>query len=250
MNSRSAIGVEALMLKQDHGFALGVREMSVFFKAPHDYAKRRNHDLLKITPDLVLGQAFHKLLLCDDALDRLKVCLEAESARGVKTVTGFNRDEITLLSPVDMWRLEHMLENFWQNEDIQKLFNNTLVYKNCGGIFIEQASGCECFFNADFMLPGKRLLVDVKTSRDVSPGALKEEIERFHYNWQAWWAGTGASLSFERAFDDFLFIFVGQKPPFEVIIYFVSPQTLRQTQAELRPFIDMYGRLFEAGRFC
>ena len=249
MNSRSAIGAEALMLKQDHGFALGVREMSVFFKAPHDYARRRKQALLRLTPDLVLGQAFHKLLL-SNARDRLRISNEVADTSGVKVVTAFRQDDITLLSPVDMWRLEHMLENFWQNADIQKIFYNALMYKNCGGIFIEQASGCECFFNADFMLPEKGLLVDVKTCLDTSPKAIKKEIKRFHYNWQAWWARTGASLSFEHTFNDFIFIFVGQNYPFEVVTYYVNPQMLRKTQAELRPFINMYGQLFEAGLFC
>ena len=247
MNSRMAIGKKALMLKADHGFALGVREMQLFRLNPLDYMNLRHEACLKLTRDVVLGQAFHKLLL--QGRWGVQVDSAADGVWGHKPLAAFRPDETNRVTPADMWRLEHMLERFSQNREIQKLFLNTRVYRNCGGLFIENYTGCECFFNADFILPDKGYVVDVKTCPDTSYTGIALEIERLHYHWQAWWAATGASLSFEKPLNNFIFIFVGQNAPFEIRICRASADMFELAREELLPFIGLYENFFEAGQF-
>lgn len=247
MNSRAAIGQKALMLKADHGFALGVREMHLFRQDPRNYIALRRRAHLKLTRDIVLGQAFHKLLL----QERKGVCIDftADGLWGFKPLADFSPDEISHVTPADMWRLERMLHNFWHSKDISELFFNSCTYKNCGGLFIEKFTGCECFFSADFIMPDKGCVVDVKTCRDTSPEGISGEIRRLQYHWQAWWAATGASISFEKPITDFVFVFVGQNAPFEVKVYHAPMGMLNSAREELLPFIGMYGNFFETGCF-
>lgn len=247
MNSRMAIGEKALMLKAEHGFALGVREMQLFKLNPLGYAGLRRKASLKLTRNIVLGQAFHKLLL----RGRRGICVDsaADGLWGHKPLTAFRPDEANHITPADMWRLDRMLRNFHQDRDIQRLLVNTQVYRGCGGLFIERHTGCECFFSADFIMPEKGCVVDIKTCPDISDAGIATEMERLHYHWQAWWAATGASLSFEKPLSDFIFVFVGQNAPFEIKVFRAPAQMLRVAQDELLPFISLYENFFEAGQF-
>lgn len=247
MNSRIAIGEKALLLKADHGFALGVREIQLFKLNPTDYMDLRRKASLKLTRDIVLGQAFHKLLL--QGRRGIHIDFAADDVWGHKSLTAFRPDETSHVTPADMWRLEHMLRNFYQDKEVRKLFLNTQTHKNCGGLFIEGYTGCECFFCADFIIPDKRCVVDIKTCTDTSDAGIAAEIKRLHYHWQAWWAATGASLSFEKPLNNFVFIFVGQNAPFEIKVYRAAADMLRLAQDELLPFIGLYENFFEAGEF-
>lgn len=246
MNSRSAIGEKALILKEDHGFALGVREMKVFEKSPLDYMTLRDKSRLKLSHDIVLGQAFHVML--SQGAEKLKVNSCANN-KPYKHLTHFSSDESFNLSAVDIWRLNNMQHNFYNNREIRELFQNTQVYKTCGGLFVEDISGCECFFNADFILPAKGCVIDVKTCRDTSPDALEAEIKRFKYHWQAWWAKTGAGYCFEMPVTDFAFVFVGQSAPFDVAVYQASGEMLDMARDELQPYINLYNQFFTSGHF-
>lgn len=247
MNSRMAIGARALLLKADHGFALGVREMQLFMLNPLDYVGLRRKARLKLTRDIVLGQAFHKLLLQGPA--SIHVNPGADGVWGHKPLTVFSPAETSHVTPADMWRLECMLRNFQQNREIRRLLLNSQTYKSCGGLFIESNTGCECFFSADFIIPAKGCVVDVKTCPDMSDAGIALAMERWHYHWQAWWAATGASLSFEKPLNDFIFVFVGQNAPFEIKVCRASASMLRLAADELLPFISLYGEFFEAGAF-
>lgn len=247
MNSRIAIGARALLLKANHGFALGVREMQLFKLNPLGYAGLRRKANLKLTRDIVLGQAFHKLLL--QGPESIHVSHEADNVWGYKPLTDFSPDETSHVTPADMWRLERMHHNFQQNREIQQLLLHSQTYKGCGGLFIEGNTGCECYFSADFIIPAKGCVVDVKTCPDISDAGVALEMERWQYHWQAWWAATGASLSFEKPLNEFIFVFVGQNAPFEIKVCRASASMLRLAADELMPFISLYEEYFEAGAF-
>lgn len=245
MNSRTVVGEKGLILKEDHGFALGVREMNVFTLSPHNYMLLRNKSQLKLSRDVFLGQAFHAMLL--QGRKQMQVSCQPAGVYAYKPLTFFSHTEGNCVSPADMWRLERMLRNFYGHPEVQELFLNALMYKICSGLFVDRDSGCECFFNADFILPERGCVIDVKTCRNTEHGALDDEIARFKYHWQAWWAKTGAGHCLEMPITDFIFIFVGQNAPFNVVLRRASADMLDCAQEEVAPYMKMYREFFEDG---
>jgi hypothetical protein len=90
------------------------------------------------------------------------------------------------------------------------------------------------------------LIVDVKTTSDASPAEFSKSVVNYGYHRQAAMYLELCQQAYGMA-DRFLFVVVKTTDPFEVAVYDLNFQALRQGRSELIELIDEYKRRSESG---
>lgn len=95
----------------------------------------------------------------------------------------------------------------------------------------------------DRWIPSQGIVIDLKTSADVTPGAFARSVANFQYHCQAALYRRGAEIVFDQTVSvDFVFIVVGNAEPFEVACYVLDGEALdigeRLNQAALNEIAE------------
>lgn len=95
----------------------------------------------------------------------------------------------------------------------------------------------------DRWLPSQGIVIDLKTSTDVTPGAFARSAANFQYHCQAALYRRGAEVVFDQTVNvDFIFIVVGNAEPYEVACYVLDGEALdigtRLNQAALNEIAE------------
>lgn len=89
----------------------------------------------------------------------------------------------------------------------------------------DDATGVACKSRADWLRPDG-LLVDLKTTRDASPGGFARAIGQFGYALQAAWYLAGARAVLREEPAGFVFIAVEKDPPHAVGVYVLDASSV------------------------
>jgi len=95
----------------------------------------------------------------------------------------------------------------------------------------DERTGLDMKAKADYLNTD---IIDLKTTRDASPGSFSKDCANYLYGWQAVYYMRG----FER--DDFVFIVVEKTPPFVVECYRLDEASLDVARWQLDDAIDKY----------
>jgi hypothetical protein len=107
----------------------------------------------------------------------------------------------------------------------------------------DPATGLECRMRADWVHPlpdGRAIVLDLKTTGDVSPEGFGRSVWSFGYHRQAahYSAGFAAAAGVEVA--AFLFGAVTNEYPFIAMAYMLADEDLQRGRAEVRRLLDLY----------
>jgi exodeoxyribonuclease VIII len=91
--------------------------------------------------------------------------------------------------------------------------------KEISGFFREPHFGFACKIRPDMIIPGDRLVLDVKSTSDGSRGAFSRSVLNYRYYFQAAFYLMGASQIEAVPFENFFWVAAETKPPYLVEVY-------------------------------
>lgn len=94
-------------------------------------------------------------------------------------------------------------------------------------------TGLQCCARADYWIPSRRVLVDLKTTRDASPRAFARAIGQYRYHVQDAHYRAGWEACGERA-DHFIFIAIEKTPPYGISVHQLDPDSLLRAEDSRR----------------
>ena len=215
----------------NHG-ALSASMLNVFRRSRKLYwAKyiQRSMPANPTTPTLELGTACHIAVLEPDTLNgRVTVApnVDRRTKAGRQQWAEFqeaNRN-LTILTP-EQWETVQAVQDAVRRSPLPlRLFKaegpvETPIY------FIDKDEWVECRALPDKWVPGEGVVVDLKTTSDVSPHGFSRSITKYQYHIQAahYLEATGGTR--------FVWVVVETTPPFEVRTYELDPESLARAKA-------------------
>ena len=112
----------------------------------------------------------------------------------------------------------------WESQVYPKLLHNSRIDLLCGE---------------------KKMVIDLKTSRDVSPARFKNDALKFNYWIQAALYMRGVEALFPGEFKHYMIVSVEKTPPFQVAAYVLDPSWIGMIQEQLEKeggYIDRYSQ--------
>ena len=111
--------------------------------------------------------------------------------------------------------------------------------------FFWDEDGIKCSCRPDF-LRDNGLVIDVKTTQNASPDAFTRDAYNFRYYVQAWWYVHGLKKCGIDA-QNFVFIAVESKPPYQVCVYAADDLYFKLGEIEAMQDLKTYRECAESG---
>lgn len=112
----------------------------------------------------------------------------------------------------------------------------------------DEATGIECKGRADYWVAKHRMVVDLKSSLDGSPGEFPKAAANFGYHRQDAFYRTGFAAVGEPV-DHFVFVVVEKKAPFAVSVYALDGNAVSLGNAQNRRSLDVMGECVKSGNW-
>lgn len=122
--------------------------------------------------------------------------------------------------------------------DVRPLFSNggrpeqVLLWKDF-------ETGVQCKARVDW-LTDSGVLADWKTFDDLSDDAIKYQMRRMKYHWQAGWYTEGASRIFGRDIKMFANVFIRLEDPIDCRVVLLPDHEIEEARMIYRPFLHKY----------
>ena len=181
----------------------------------------------KESPAMDIGTAVHAMIL--EPEKKLIVC-GPESRRGkawTEAKEKAERNGMTLLTQPDYEMCVTIAKSTMANPDASVLLNDRTAVKECSIFNIDPDTGLELKVRPDLFIANRRLILDVKTTKDASPyrGGFEKQVFQLGYHIQ------GAFYSYVCGLegivtDQFSFLAVEKEPPYAVQIHTLAPEVL------------------------
>lgn len=106
--------------------------------------------------------------------------------------------------------------------------------------WIDEETGLLCRGRTDGMRVDMRVLIDVKSTTDASPGGFARTVTDYFYDWQDAFYRAGINRSAGWTPEAFIFVAVEKEPPYLVGAYEVDPADLEAARDDLREQLAHY----------
>lgn len=133
----------------------------------------------------------------------------------------------------------YMRDAVWAHPTAAKLLGAGGVTEQ-SHYWIDERTGELCKCRTDFMSK-KKIIVDLKTTSNASPGVFARRINDFKYHWQDVWYTEGTKAK------DFIFLVVeddeivlGSKTTYAVELYDLTDRARMQAKVQLNAALDRY----------
>ena len=203
-------------------------------KCPQRYYARYR-DPNRIVPEptaaMVLGSALHTHVL---ELDQWDACyavapdgLDRRTKEGKAAWAAFEADaaDRTVLTRADADQVMAMGRAIYAHPAAAMLLNLPGKAETTH-MWTDAATGLECKCRPDWLTDDGRIIVDLKTTEDASPGGFRKSISAWRYHVQSAWYLDGLENATGRRPEQFIFICVEKKPPHCVAVYAASTQMI------------------------
>jgi len=188
------------------------------------------------TPAFDFGSAFHSLVLEPDTFTKFNHVLN-ESPRtnaGKAERAGAEKLGKIVVKPDDYNLMLKMAKAIHDTKTAKRLLDPDKGAAEISGFWSDDqltADGYKilCKLRADF-IHQSRIVIDVKSAADASPGAFCRAIVNFKYHWQAFLYLRGMTVLTGTFYDDFVWIVVEKAPPHAVGIYMATQEMLELAQ--------------------
>jgi hypothetical protein len=113
-------------------------------------------------------------------------------------------------------------------------------------VFWNDHHGNLCKCRPDYLNPKYEVIVDLKTTNDVSPEAFSKSVANFKYHFQAVHYLAGCNAVMPDQYGAFIFVCVENKPPHPVAIYVLDQEALNLAEVEMEPLLSSYAQCMES----
>lgn len=155
----------------------------------------------------------------------------------------------TLLSRADAEAIEKMALSVRQHPASAWLFGHSDQRVESSVYWNDPSTGVLVRCRPDLWLPSRRVIVDLKKTRDASLDAFMRDAHRFGYHRQAAQYLEGVSIATGEEYSTFVFVAVEDTPPYAVAVYVAGGEFLALGRREYRRNLDTYAACLKSGRW-
>ena len=189
------------------------------------------------TPQLALGRVTHALIFEPETFARDYAVYEDGDRRG-KAWEAFTAEPEgrTIFKPSEIDDAVAMAEAVRRHPLAEPYldggrFEQVLTWK-------DQPTGIDCKCKADWIVPRRRLLVDLKTTQSIDGRRFGASAARFGYHGQLAHYEAGVKSALGWAPEEIAIIAVESHAPYDVGVFVVGDDTLHAGREEVRELLD------------
>jgi exodeoxyribonuclease VIII len=218
--------------------------LKLIAKSPAHYQCR---DEYEETPAMAFGAAVHCAVLEPEVYANAYRVFADGTRFTAKLKDEHAEQGLTPIKQADHDRIRRIAEAVRNHPDAAALLADGQA--EASGFWKDPATGVQCKLRADFVNPGLRAVVDLKTAGNpfgakngspARPEAWRNTVARTNGHWQPAWYLTGASIITGERWEDFAWIVVEPDPPFVVGVYQASRNLIYQASEEIKPVVAKY----------
>ena len=207
--------------------------------------------------DMVLGSAFHKIVLEPETFDKEFMIMPHFDRRTKEGRLGYENlmnkvqgECITLITKEQYDTICGMRDSIMSNPYARKLINGNVEQSM---YFTDDLTKVECKCRPDVWrkVSDRVVITDLKSAKSVMPNDFMRDCVKYHYDLQTAMYRDGASkvLGVPKDNIDFVFIAVEKKPPYLLNIMQADTYVIQKGEADFREFIGTYAECKADGVF-
>ena len=207
--------------------------------------------------DMVLGSAFHKIVLEPETFDKEFMIMPHFDRRTKEGRLGYENlmnkvqgECITLITKEQYDTICGMRDSIMSNPYARKLINGNIEQSM---YFTDDLTKVECKCRPDVWrkVADRVVITDLKSAKSVMPNDFMRDCVKYHYDLQTAMYRDGASkvLGVPKDNIDFVFIAVEKKPPYLLNIMQADTYVIQKGEADFREYIGTYKECLEDGVF-
>lgn len=229
--------------------ALSNSRISLLLKCPAAYKWSMDHPKEEDSDTLLLGRLFHAMVLEEETVaDKYSLKKFNGSTREGKAEKKTAEEAGLTLVPKYIWDAATEMaakvrwSQFWQTvlQDRDSLTTETSIYWNQGGIDCKARLDC-----ITTMGNFGRVIIDLKSTQDSNPEAIKKSIATYGYHRQAAWYRHALALEGIPT-EAFIFVFVEKQPPYNLTVAVISEAAQAAATEEIRTALDTFRQCQES----
>ncbi len=206
------------------------------------------------TPALIFGTNFHAAVLEPELFEKSFVVAPKVDRRTVAGRTMWQEFEAesagkTIVTADEHATIEGGLQAVWSHPRASALLRGA-VHREVGAVWTHERTGelCKGLLDCISRDDGWTWIVDLKSTKDASPGAFAASVARYSYHAQAahYMAGLDAISKHKRRF---AWIAVEKEPPYAVAVYEPDGATLLAGEALIERWLDQYAEAKASGHW-
>lgn len=199
------------------------------------------------TPSMILGSAFHKLVLEPEDFDKefaVYPQCDRRTKQGKEIYAKFleNASDKQIISEEQYETICGMRDSVMSNNFVKKILENAEIEKSI--YWTDKFTGVECKCRPDIHKKVKNniVIVDLKSCNKADNDSITKDIVKFHYDLQDYMYSTGVSIEYNIPYENinFVFIFVEVKPPYLVNIVEADNTIFENGESKFREWIGLY----------
>jgi exodeoxyribonuclease VIII len=198
--------------------------------------------------DMVLGSAFHKIVLEPETFDKEFMIMPHFDRRTKEGRLGYENlmnkvqgNAITLITKEQYDTICGMRDSIMSNPYARKLINGNIEQSM---YFTDDLTKVECKCRPDVWrkVADRVVITDLKSAKSVMPNDFMRDCVKYHYDLQTAMYRDGASkvLGVPKDNIDFVFIAVEKKPPYLLNIMQADTYVIQKGEADFREYIGTY----------
>ena len=198
--------------------------------------------------DMVLGSAFHKIVLEPETFDKEFMIMPHFDRRTKEGRLGYENlmnkvqgECITLITKEQYDTICGMRDSIMSNPYARKLINGNIEQSM---YFTDDLTKVECKCRPDVWrkVADRVVITDLKSAKSVMPNDFMRDCVKYHYDLQTAMYRDGSSkvLGVPKDNIDFVFIAVEKKPPYLLNIMQADTYVIQKGEADFREYIGTY----------
>jgi len=190
---------------------------------------------------LDIGKAFHTMVLEPSKIDNEVVVFEGKTRRG-KVWDEFKMENAdkTIVSTSEWNMINNMSNILFENEQAMSFINSSKHEV----VEVWENKGINCKGKADMVttslewIEDKKVIIDLKTTRDSSPESFRRSAYNYGYDRQAAFYLDGFKA------DEFWFLVIEKEAPYRVGIYKASEEFIESGRQKNQSLLSSYKEFF------
>lgn len=201
--------------------------------------------------DMVLGSAFHKIVLEPETFDdefAIMPQVDKRTTQGKLIIAEFiiEADGKTVITQEQYETICGMRDSIMSNPYARKLINGNIEQSM---YFTDDLTKVECKCRPDVWrkVADRVVITDLKSAKSVMPNDFMRDCVKYHYDLQTAMYRDGASkvLGVPKDNIDFVFIAVEKKPPYLLNIMQADTYVIQKGEADFREYIGTYAECMQ-----
>ena len=189
---------------------------------------------------LDIGKAFHTMVLEPSKIDNQVIVFEGKTRRG-KAWDEFKMENAdkTIVSTSEWNMINNMSNILFENEQAMSFISESKHEV----VEVWEDRGINCKGKADMVVTNiddKKILIDLKTTRDSSPESFRRSAYNYGYDRQAAFYLDGFQA------DEFWFLVIEKESPYRVGIYKASEEFIEGGRQKNQSLLERYKEFFIA----